>query len=894
MYTRKSIPDTRTLRQVAAALAALLVLTGMPVFADAAISNLETRQRFDIPAQPLDTALLAFSDQAHIQVLMWAGARSDTRSPGAVGGLRALDALRALLENTGLTFQAIDETTVAIRPAGSAAQGGEAATAAGGARRTSQTLSPLSFQGVRALPKAFRLAQAEGATRGGAGSSGAPASPDDSPLGGEVIVTAQRTESFESKTPIALTAIGGDALRTAGVTNPLMLAQQVPNLAINRARGMQITIRGVTSTDGTEKGDPSAAFLLDGVYIARAQAQEVSFFDISRVEVLRGPQGTLYGRNTTAGVVNIITNRPTHEFEAAVNGSLADFGTRQVDAMVNVPVNDRFALRAAVAYDRRDNYIDQAVPSAFGSQDPFKDTLSGRLQGLLSLSEDASLLLRADYSRLKGNPTEFGANSVRVQTVFDVSDPRNPVYVGNDRDLLKRTYAPTGKSTANDNTWGVSAELNWLLGPVTLTYLGAYRELTRDDGTVGAIQGVPNHGQFDGDYWQNSQELRIASALDGPFNAQAGLYYFKERSGIILDIFDLLPNNTFFAFPQNPTISESYAPFGQLTYTVRPELRLTAGVRYSHDDKSRVGATVRRATRPSLDGFVFNPATDNLNSAAITSSKVTWRGGIDYDLNDRSLLYGSIATGYKAGGFNDGCEIGTTTNGVLCNQPRPLTALYYNPETLTAYEIGFKTRFADNHVRLNGAGFYYDYKNLQLSTTGNCAVAGQPAQPCQVTSNAAKAKVKGIELEGTLAPNLRNRLDLTATWLDASYAEYVPISGGPNYAGRPLDRAPKYTVAAGYTYTYPFANQGSLAATLRSRFSDSFVLTNTGLPAQYRQPSFTTTDVSLTYSAPEDRWYLQGYVHNLEDEIVLMAVDGNGNATPGDPRTYGLRTGVRF
>ncbi|MEY2927150.1 MAG: hypothetical protein RL367_1627, partial [Pseudomonadota bacterium] len=160
---------------------------------------------------------------------------------------------------------------------------------------------------------------------------------------GDIIVTATRFETLSSKTPIAVTAISGDALRTAGITNPTALGDQVPSVMINRNNGLQITIRGVTSADGTEKGDPSAAFMSDGIYIARQQAQEVSFFDISRVEVLRGPQGTLFGRNTTAGAVNLITNRPNLDgVSGSVDAAYGNYNTLQATAVVNAPVSESF------------------------------------------------------------------------------------------------------------------------------------------------------------------------------------------------------------------------------------------------------------------------------------------------------------------------------------------------------------------------------------------------------------------------------------------------------------------------------------------------------------------------------------------------------------------------
>ena len=706
-------------------------------------------------------------------------------------------------------------------------------------------------------------------------------SPDANDAFAEVVVTAQRVAEPLSKTPLAVTAITGDALRSQGVTDPTRLGDQIPNLSIDRANGLQVTIRGVTSTDGTEKGDPSAAFLLDGVYIARPQVQEVSFFDVDRVEVLRGPQGTLYGRNTTAGVVNVIANRPARSFEATVNTALGNFGTRQVDGMVNLPVNSMWALRGAVSYDERDSYL-RTNPGDSHSIDPFKKNISGRLQALATFSEDMSLLLKADYAKLRGTP---GGTTVRGTNFFDLTEPQSPVYVrGSSERERSLTYNLGAQGDLRNSTWGLSSEFVWDLGPLEMTYLGSYRRFRRDEDLPVNV-GISVAGVFTGRYWQHSQELRFATRGSGPFKAQFGGYYFKERSGIAFYIFDLVA--PVYGFPQDPTISESYAAFGQGTYSLTDHLRLTAGARYSHDDKSRVGGTVMQQT------LTFNPATDRKlqNAAAATFEKTTWRLGLELDLNDRSLLYGSVATGYKAGGFNDGCEADTVTRGLACNQPRPLAQLYYQPETLTAYELGVKTRLARNLLQLSAAAFHYDYENLQLST-----VANYGGGPAQTTTNAAKSTVDGLELEASFAPNARNRIDFSATYLDAAYDEYFPRGVGtpPDYSGRDLDRSPRSTVSIGYAHTWPLANGASVVAGARSHWSDSYVVTAFATPAQYRQPSYHKTDLTLTYTAQDDRWYAQAFGKNLENEIVVTGADSYANITPGDPRTYGLRAGIRF
>lgn len=705
---------------------------------------------------------------------------------------------------------------------------------------------------------------------------------------GEIIVTATRTESLASKTPVALTAVSGESLVAAGITNPTTLAEQVPNLSIDRSNGLQITIRGVTSTDGTEKGDPSAAFMTDGIYIARTQAQEVSFFDIQRVEVLRGPQGTLFGRNTTAGLVNIITNKPKlGAFSGSLDASYGNFDTQQITGVVNLPVGDRIAIRAAANYDRRDSYLIEG-PNWTTSLDPYKKNLSGRVSALFDLGA-GELVIRGDYSSIKGNTI----NSVLTSNFFsnfNVSGA-TPLYVGgnSNSETLRTLRAPFGQSIArDDSTWGILADFSYDLGPVSVNYLGSYREFERhSDGAsiLGAgVASFPN--RFDGNYWQNSQELRLSTNGDGPLKAQAGLYYFKEKSGIAFHILGLLsptPGTVGYAFgfPQDPTIAESWAGFGQLTYNVADNFRLTAGVRYSHDNKSRIGFTVRcGSVACNQPGDIQTP-----NVADRSFSKTTWRIGADFDLNDRTLLYGVVATGYKAGGFNDGCEIGTSAACTL-----PAEALYYDPETLTSYEIGLKTRFLDNAVRLNASAFHYDYKGIQLSQLSTIC-----GGPCQVTTNAAAATVDGVELEGVITPAPSSKFDFSVAWLNARYSEFFPTPA-VDWSGRKLDRSPSYTFTAGYTHTFELGNGGNIQAGVRTRVSDSYQLAALGTLNQFRVPSYTKTDLLIAYNAPDNRWYLQAFAKNLEDNIVVTTAATGTFATAqlADPRTYGARFGVKF
>ncbi|MFT3975887.1 MAG: TonB-dependent receptor [Sphingomonas bacterium] len=707
---------------------------------------------------------------------------------------------------------------------------------------------------------------------------------------GDIVVTATRNSTLASKTPVALTAVSGSTLTAQGVTNPTNLGDQVPNLAIDRNNGLQITIRGISSADNTEKGDPSAAFMSDGIYIARTQAQEVSFYDIARVEVLRGPQGTLFGRNTTAGLVNIITNAPElGRFGGSFDAAYGNYNNTQITGVLNVPVGEHVALRGAVNYDRRDNFT-RSNGRWTSELDPYKNNISGRLSALFDFGP-AQLTLRGDYSSMRGqaNPNVPTANFYKNFGTNGV----DPIYIGNDKtaDELNTVGGAYGGSLARrNNTWGIMADFKYDLGPVTLNYLGSYRKFNRDENSVGTLYGgvVMSPTHYDGHYWQNSQELRLSTSGSGPIKAQAGIYYFKEQSSIVYDVYGLLsqtPNTPgyVYSFVQDPTISESWAGFGQVTWSITDRLRLTGGVRYSHDRKSRIGINEICST------LACNLPTDRFshNDADRTFSKTTWRAGVDYDLNDRSLLYAVVSTGYKAGGFNDGCLISSGILGCV----RTPDQLYYRPETLTSYEAGLKTRFLDNAVRLNLSVFHYDYTDMQL--TQILSVPG--SAPVTLTTNAAKAKVDGVEAEGVVTPSHSDRFDFSFSWLNARYASFVPAPGY-DWTGRKLDRSPNLGFTAGYTHTFDLANGGNVQLGARTRVSDGYELAALGTLNQFRVPSYSKTDLLLSYNAPSDRWYIQGYVKNIENSLVVTAAATGYSAliTVADPRTYGVRAGFKF
>jgi iron complex outermembrane receptor protein len=708
----------------------------------------------------------------------------------------------------------------------------------------------------------------------------------------DIIVTATRQSTALSKTPIAMTAITGESLRSAGITDSRALTSTVPNVAItDDGNEMRVSIRGVTSSDTTEKGDPSAAYLMDGIYIARPADQQGSFYDIARVEVLRGPQGTLYGRNTTAGVVNVITNRPSSRTEGSFDAAYGNFDAVNVTGMYNIPVGENFGLRLAANYDRIDSFLKKGVPSSI-SLDPARDVFSGRVS-FGGKTDKIDLVVRADYSHLKGSTS----NSLPLYNFFPdplapTVDPRLASHSASDYRTLP--YGELYDNRRDTETYGVQGELTYDLGSSALTYLGSYRKTDRlehrDQLFFSAMQTPTTYtGQYD----QQSHEVRLSFGSGAPLHGQVGGYYFREESAIEYNLGPPLstvvggPDATAYIFIQDPTVSSSLAAFGQLTYDITPDLHLTGGLRQTKDKKSREGLTLLDVRDPVTSVVTRN--TLNQNIADKTFDKLTWKLGVDYDAEGLGLLYASVSTGYKAGGFNDGCITG---QGIGCSLDED--SLYYQPETLTAYEAGAKLRLADGALALNLSAFHYDYKNLQISQitfVGNT--------PSTLIRNAATAKVDGIEAEAIVRASAADRIELNANYTNARYDSFAPDPVNyPNFTfdGKQLDHAPKFTAAAAYAHTFRLANGGDVEAKIRSAYSSAYYMQDLNNLSQFRQPSYTKTDVTVTYTAPEGRYYLQAFGKNLENEITIAAAASGllARINIEAPRTFGVRAGVSF
>jgi iron complex outermembrane receptor protein len=722
------------------------------------------------------------------------------------------------------------------------------------------------------------------ATQPALAQDGAPATEDASGYQGEeIIVTATKRETSLQDTPLAISAIGGAAMEERGIDDVSNLQSYVPNLRVGQEQdGVKITLRGIGIQGTSSITDNGVAFYQDNFYVSRPAGGSAVFYDVNRVEVLRGPQGTLYGRNATGGVINVISNEPSMSgFSGEVGASYGSRNLWEVRGWVNAPLGDVAAARISAVYTEEDGYLKN-----LGGRDLYGTDGDLTVRGQVKFGDvdSVELLLYGLYSKLKGTGT---ANQFLVR---NIGGPP-PVQA------LLRTLPPLG-------TDPLVTDID---APAYLTIETklAFARLRKDFGGVEAYlqvgrmwQDSHNQQDFDGspvdvsifnkdqDNKSTSIEARLASSGDGPFSWIVGGYYFDENTYILRRVrlkgrtpggIISLPDFILDEYGNSKTI----AGFASLTYALTDAFRATGGIRYTEDKKDG-----RKITRGNF-GQPFPPDLPNaMFPADVKFDKVTWKAGIEYDVAPDVLAYASVSNGYKAGGFN------------LSSDGRP-----YDPETITAYEFGIKSDLFDRVARINLDAFYYDYTNLQLTTLG---VAADGVTPGQFTTNAAASTIWGIELDTRW--NLSDRFSFTAgySYIDAQVDEYRnrdPLAGpGPliDYAGNRLPFVSRHTVNLGINYEVELGS-GTLTFAANSNFHSAFFLREFNDYAIDRVPANSKTDLTITYRLSDPGLRLTAYVTNLEDNVER----NNIYLTPGfigvspttaytKPRTIGVRVDYSF
>ncbi|MFT3907513.1 MAG: TonB-dependent receptor [Steroidobacteraceae bacterium] len=665
----------------------------------------------------------------------------------------------------------------------------------------------------------------------------------------EIVVTAERRDENIQKMSLSITALSGSDLAAEGKNRIEDALAVIPAVRIQDSSltGGTPFIRGVGPALGT---DPSAAVSVDGIY--QSDGLFGSQYDIARVEVLRGPQGTLYGRNATAGSVNVISNDPVNRFEGFGSVQAGNYNSRRFEGMLNVPLSDTLALRGAFLSSTHDGYMSN------GTND--EDLQAGRLKLKYTPSDTMSLLLAADTVRLNGR----GNGS--TQAPLSAHD-----------DPWETTDLPGRQEDRRNALYG---QLDVDVGIGKLSYLPSwYRiHIYGDYNLLGANGLVVSHA----DNTQTTHELRLASRPESKIQWLAGAYYLDYR--VVSNPFapQLAPGTHagfMSATTTSPTETISKAVFGQLTLPVSERLRLIAGGRYTQDEKSAATTTFSAAAVGATVVDVSSPVRFKTN-------KFTYKAGAEFDLAADHLLYATYSTGFKAGGINDPAAADT--------DPTKL----YQPEELKAFEVGSKNRFLDNRLQLNTSLFHYDYSNYQVFT-----VAFTATPPVVAVLNAASATLWGGELEGSYKLTTDDQLDLSVAYNNNRFDQFTyysvtyPPPTGLDRSGSHLPQAPAWTEVLGYDHDFRL-NKGKWSVGGQARFySASDISIEPALDS--RQPAYTLVDLHSSWQPTDANWQLTAYANNVTNEAVRMftreiSIFGIHELSIGAPRTYGVGVSAQF
>jgi iron complex outermembrane receptor protein len=698
----------------------------------------------------------------------------------------------------------------------------------------------------------------------------------------DVVITAEKRPSIAQRTAISLAVVDAVALKNQGVGSVEDLTTLTPsvNFAQNGANSI-ITIRGVSSRDTNQLGDPAVSISVDGFYLQRSLGLNATLFDLERVEALRGPQGTLLGRNATGGAINIITAKPGNFFAASATAEAGNYDSYNTQGFVNVPISDTVKVRAAFQTRDHDGYRDNA-PARDGDDEHSR---AARISVLLDPTSHWTVLLTGEFARQNGVGPVIDPVPWRYLNGTSNVDYSRPPIPG-DGSAFAMPPGSMMTTEATNFRWNTTYDLDF----ATLTYLGGYRKFEYYRlSTLGAQYGTPRQN-YAFDQHENPRswdhELRLTSREDQRFLWQAGLFYFQEANST-QSLFRDFPGSPGLIgtpvdlqiFKKPDLLLKSDAAFAQASYGITDKLRFEAGGRYSKDNKHNFSA-LNLATNvanyiargPSSIAYVANPPT----ATQISSNKTTYHTALNYQLTPQNLLYVKYDTGYKAGGFTD---------------LNP-----YGPESLIAYEVGSKNRFFDNHLQINMSAFLYHYSDQQVQEQITLPSGGIGTG----TVNAGKSRLYGADLDAIFQVTHSDRIDGYAAYLYARFTDFVTALNGVNVqlAGNRLQQAPTWVGNFGYEHEWQVP-QGSVTARVQTHLESSSYFTFFNYDAD-RQRGYHRSDALLTYRAPNDRWEVQGYVHNLENTLVLSYSDPTGTTYQTyryqyqPPRTYGARVTVNF
>ena len=775
----------------------------------------------------------------------------------------------------------------------------------------------------------------------------------------EIIVTAQKRAENVMDVPIAITAYSGDALEKLGTRSLTDIGRFTSGVDMNNNKSLQPTysIRGVQTNDWTIGSDPAVAVYVDSVYAARGAGAEAAFVDIERVEVLKGPQGTLFGRNATGGAIHIITHKPTQETEGRIKLTGGNYQRRNIEAMYNTPLSDTVALRITGSVLRRDGYVE----NLYGNDVNEENRKNIRASLLWDASENTEVILRAAYEDMD---QVSGVTNTLNAGAFEAANP------GESWDAFGAGAWDVPKQQEARKMGSASLEVNHQIGEMTLTSITAWRDV--DTKLLEDLDGSNNPMFYFGSSNPEkstffSQELRLTGATDslkwtagatytteelehtteaqflvstfesfalptvfkqlgltitpeqipdfratartgtnpllngllGPIcrnrncDGIAASFFIASLPGVNQNFLQILASlgprvNADYDAPWNEQVDSkgdysSLAGYGDATWSITDSTNLTAGIRYTYDEKKFDLYTAYQnyliEPGPGQPGVPFGLAFFNGGQPLLDSSESdswgSWSGRLvlDHHFTENTMAYASIANGFKSGGFNS-LNFG------------PGIESSYDAEEVMNYEIGLKGNLLDGTLQYSTSLFFYEYDNLQT-----LELVGQPIPSYNLRN--ADAEGKGFELELAWMPTENWLIAGNYSWLDTEFTEYkiIPAAGeteADNRTGEPRAEAPEHKFAVSTQYTWPLEGRGQIVARADYTWSDDRIAVTDG-----EVPDYGLTNARISWFSQDEKWEVGLWGTNLTDEEVLTLF-GNGsavNSTPGwriQPRMWGV------
>jgi iron complex outermembrane receptor protein len=691
----------------------------------------------------------------------------------------------------------------------------------------------------------------------------------------EVVVTAQKREQSLQETTLSVTALSADSINAFNVSDITQLDGQMPSVRFMGGEGgngaINVVIRGVGTYNNQPNVDAAVAWNIDGTYISHHMAIPGILFDLERVELVRGPLGTLYGKNSNGGAINVVTAKPVlGEWDGYGQVGYGNYDQVDTEWMANIPLGEDAAVRIALASDYGDGYYEDGGSGS--------DNYAARVRLLFEPSDDFNLLATVEWSTMDGSGPSLGYCPPTAHTTF-------PACVGVEwkpyqglglpgNFALNGTDGPIGESPdwSERENWSAYLEWNYSWDFATLTSISNYHKYDRAEFHVWDFftYSPIHHNTY------ITQELRLASNPGSRFDWVIGAYIADEESSgrehfgpISADLTRQVVNN-YYGVDGGEVVTRAF--FADVSIPFGERLRLNGGLRWTYERKDLLGSAAT-----NLAPGAGTPVFVNTGSTLETDGKVTWSGGFEYDLTEDNMVYFKANTGFKSGTVN---QIPATVTAVNTTT---------DPEEVTAYQIGSKNIFMDGRLRVNAEAFHYDYTGYQVVVATPDPTGFFPGVFFP-SVNAQKARHWGGEIEASFVPWEHGQLDLALTVLDAKHTEFV--TSAFDWSGNDMLSAPEYTITARYQHEWAMPNGGLLNGMVNLQYVDGYFTHDNNVPGSW-QESYTRTDLALGYTHPGSNWSVRGWVRNLENDDVVNVSQfsccrGGWAVFMKPPRMYGF------